>query len=76
MATVDRDQSSRTRQVFFYFGPMTLLVYLVMPHVLTVPLAFVHSANTALLLAMPIGLLGSWNTQLEAQVLAEIGVTE
>ena len=32
MATVDRDQSSRTRQVFFYFGPMTLLVYLVMPH--------------------------------------------
>ena len=87
-----------------------------------VPLAFVHSANTALLLAMPIGLLGSWiyaqspahgfvncvivttaiyalyalilpqillvprdliatadgqrNPQLEAQVLAEIGVTE
>jgi hypothetical protein len=31
MATVDRDQSKNTRQVFLYFGPMTLLVYLVMP---------------------------------------------
>jgi hypothetical protein len=32
MATVNRDQSKNTRQVFLYFGPMTLLVYLVMPH--------------------------------------------
>lgn len=32
MAIADRDQSSKTRQVFLYFGPMTLLLYLVMPH--------------------------------------------
>ena len=32
MATVDRDDPSRTGQVFLYFGPLTLLVYLVMPH--------------------------------------------
>ena len=34
MATViaDRQGSSRTGQVFLYFGPLTLLVYLVLPH--------------------------------------------
>src|SRR5476651_5416 len=32
MATVDSDDSSKTGQVFLYFGPLTLLVYLVMPH--------------------------------------------
>src|ERR1700722_10585629 len=32
MAPVDRDQSKNTRQVFLYFAPLTLLVYLVLPH--------------------------------------------
>jgi hypothetical protein len=31
-ATAARDDSSTTGQVYLYFGPLTLLVYLVMPH--------------------------------------------
>jgi MFS family permease len=32
MTTADRAESSQATRVFLYFGPMTLLVYLVMPH--------------------------------------------